>query len=170
MKKDWLLIAGVVAAAAIVRPLDAQRAAARQPDTPMPGVGVVLRAGWQILVHDACRFAVPPSWRASADGSLAPDGSNLSVQTFRIRSWSAHKAQMRAAFGRVNVVHEDSDRRLWFEIGDKDRTQHIIDVASGSSACLGLLELRAVTTLNAEEVKSVADSIGPAPARPTDSR
>jgi hypothetical protein len=159
-----ILVVGLAVALVVVRPLDAQRPA-RPLDLQAPGGGIVLKAGWQLLVHDECRFAVPPTWRASGDGSLAPDGSNFSVGTFKIKSWSAHKAQIRAAFGRVNVVHEDNDRRLWFEIGDKQRTQHVIDVASGSSACLGILEIRPTATLNAEDVKSVVDSIGPAPAR-----
>src|SRR5437773_1164324 len=90
----------------------------------------MLRAGWQLLFHDGCRVAVPASWRADPDAGfvLGPVGDNLSVQRFTITNWSAHKAQVRAAFGRVNVVHEDSDRRLWLEIGDKHSTQHYIDV------------------------------------------
>jgi hypothetical protein len=83
---------------------------------------------------------------------------------FRIKSWSDHKAQIKRAFGRVNVVHEDSDRRLWFEIGDTPRVQHFIDVANGLTACNGLLEIRAATTLTAEDTNRIADSIGPAPA------
>ena len=93
-----------------------------------------------------------------------PDGSNLSVRMYRIKSWSDHKAQIKRAFGRVNVVHEDSDRRLWFEIGDTPRVQHYIDVVNSLTTCTGLLEIRTATTLGAEDVKRIADSIGPAPA------
>jgi hypothetical protein len=139
---------------------------AQRPDRPqevrVPGSS--LKAGWQLLFHDGCRFAVPSSWREDADGgqALAPDGSNLSVRMFRISSWSAHKAQIRAVFGHVSVLHEDSERRLWFEIGDKERTQHYIDVVNGRRACVGLLEIRA-TILSAEDANRIADSIGPAP-------
>jgi hypothetical protein len=71
---------------------------------------------------------------------------------------------MKATYGRVNVLHEDSDRRLWFEFGDTGRIQHYIDVANGLNVCVGLLEVRAAMTLNAEAVSRIADSIGPAPA------
>ena len=132
-------------------------------DVHVPNRGVTLPPGWQLIVHDYCQFAVPGSWRAFADGSRAPDGSNLSIRALNILSWAAHKAQIKAAYGRVKVVHEDSDRRLWLEIGDAQTSQHIIDVASGLSACMGLLEIRA-TTLKAEDVRRIVDSIGPAPS------
>jgi hypothetical protein len=151
------------------RAVDAQRPA-RQQGQPASGFGVPvmpdmpLRAGWQVRSYDGCRFAVPALWHAAPDGSSmsAADGSNLSVRTFRIASWSDHKAQLKAAFGRVNVMHEDSDRRLWFEIGDRPRVQHYIDVLTGAVACSGLLEIRTATTLTTEDVNRIADSIGPA--------
>lgn len=168
-----IVIASLVAVAVTVRTVDAQRPE-RQQEVRIPGVGIMLKAGWQLLFHDGCRFAVPGSWRPEADGGFvsAPDGSNLSVRMFRMTSWSAHKAQIRAAFGQVKVLHEDSDRRLWFEIGDKQRTQHYIDVANGLSTCSGLLEIRAATTPDAEDTtKRIADSIGPAPDKwPPDSK
>jgi hypothetical protein len=139
----------------------------RRQEVLVPGLGVALKAGWQLLLQGGCRFAVPGPWRATADGASAfsPDGSSLSVRSFRITSWPAHKAQMKATYGRVNVLHEDSDRRLWFEFGDTRRVQHYIDVANGLSVCVGLLDVRAAATLNAEDVNRIADSIGPAPAR-----
>ena len=70
---------------------------------------------------------------------------------FRIASWSAHKAQIRAAFGHLTIVHEDNERRFWFEIGDKPRVQHFIDVSNGLSVCSGLLEIRAATTPDVAE-------------------
>ena len=147
--------------------LDAQRPERKQEVT-IPGVDVSLRAGWQLLLHDGCRFAVPGSWHADATGSLAtaPDGSNVSVRAFRITSWSAHKGQIKAAFGRVNVMHEDSERRLWFEIGDEPRVQHYIDVVNGPRVCSALLEIRATTTPDPEETtKRIVESIGPAPEK-----
>jgi hypothetical protein len=145
--------------------LDAQRPA-RQQGQPASRFGVPdmpLLAGWQVRSYNGCRFAVPELWRAAADGSSmsAADGSNLSMRMFRIASWSDHKAQLKAAFGRVNVIHEDSDRRLWFEIGDRPRVQHYIDVLTGAVACSGLLEIRTATTLTTEDVNRIADSIGP---------
>jgi hypothetical protein len=155
----------LVAVLATGRPVDAQRSQ-RQQEMRGPGLVVPLKAGWQSLTYDGCRFAVPVSWRAAADGgsSVGPDGSNLSVRRFTIGSWSAHKAQIKAAFGRVNLVHEDSDRRLWFEIGGPPRVQHLVDVVDGQAACNGLLEIRGATTLMAEDVNRIADSIGPSPS------
>jgi len=144
---------------------------AQRPERPqevrVPGIDIMLRAGWQLLFHDGCRVAVPPSWRADPDAGFVsgPVGDSLSVQRFTITSWFAHKALVKAAFGRVNVVHEDSDRRLWLEIGDKHRTQHYIDVPHGLSTCTGLLEIRAATMPSAEDTTTIADSIGPAPAK-----
>jgi hypothetical protein len=160
-----VLAAGLVALVVTVGPVSGQRPE-RQQDVPVPGIGVALKAGWQLRFHDHCRFAVPGTWRAAADGSAAfsPDGNNVSIRMFTITSWSAHKAQIKAAYGRVNVLHEDSDRRLWFEFGDKSRVQHYVDVANGLSVCVGLLEARAVTALNAEDVTRIVESIGPVPA------
>jgi hypothetical protein len=81
---------------------------------------------------------------------------------FRIVNWSTHKTQIRAAYGRVKILHEDSERRLWFEIGDKPRVQHYIEVANGLDVCSGLLEIRATTTDAQDTTKRIADSIGPA--------
>jgi hypothetical protein len=122
---------------------------------------------WQPLVHEGCRFAVPASWRATEDTSavFAPDGSNLSVRMFRITNWSTHKTQIKAAYGRVKILHEDSERRLWFEIGDKPRVQHYIEVANGLAVCSGLLEIRATTPDAEDTTKRIADSIGPAPGK-----
>ena len=74
------------------------------------------------------------------------------------------KAQIKAAFGRVNAMHEDSDRRLWFEIGDKPRVQHYVDVVNGLSVCSALLEIRTATTSDAEgTTKRIVESVGPVP-------
>jgi len=144
--------------------VDAQRPE-RQQAVRVPGLDIMLRAGWQLLFHDGCRVAVPGSWHADLDAIFvsSPDGDNISIQRFAITSWSAHKAQVRAAFGRVNVVHEDSNRRLWLEIGDRKRTQHYIDVPNGHNTCTGLLEIRAGTMPSADDTTTIADSIGPAP-------
>jgi hypothetical protein len=167
-----IFVAGLVAAVAVtVRPVDTH-GPQRQQEVRVPGIGIALKAGWRLALYDGCRFAVPASWRPDADGAFvfAPDGSNLSVRRLRITSWSAHKAQIKAAYGRVRVLHEDSDRRLWFEIGDEPRIQQYIDVANGLSACVGILEIHGAT-LSAEDANRIADSIGPAPDKwPPDSK
>jgi hypothetical protein len=159
------IVFGALGAALATGPIDAQRPE-RAQDGRVPARGILLKARWQWRSYDGCQFAVPGSWHAAPDGSstVAPDGSNLTVRMFRIKSWSDHKAQIKRAFGRVNVVHEDSDRRLWFEIGDTPRVQHFIEIVNGLTACNGLLEIRAATTLTAQDTNTIADSIRPAPA------
>jgi hypothetical protein len=134
----------------------------------IPGLDLELISGWQVRFHQGCRFAVPGSWRGSADGSMAaaPDGSNISIRMFRITSWSAHKAQVKESFGQINVMHEDSDRRLWFEMDDRSRGQHYIDVVTGMDVCSALLEMRPTTPLNTTDTtKRIVDSVGPVPDR-----
>jgi len=137
----------------------------RQHEVKIPGLDLSLKAGWKLLVYRECRFAVPASWRANQDADLvtAPDGSNFSIRTFKLPSWSAHKSQILTAFGHVRVLHENSDHRLWFEIGDPPRIQHFIEILMGASVCSGLLEVRG-TALTFDDVTRIADSIGPAPA------
>jgi len=147
------------------RPLGAQKPE-RHHEVTIPGTDIQLKPGWQLLIHDRCRFAVPESWQQNADAALAmaPDGSSLSIRTLRVMNWSAHKHDIRAAFGPVRVVHEDSDRRLWLEIGDKWRVQHYIDVPNGLNVCSVLLEIHSGPTLDAEDLaQRIADSVGPAP-------
>jgi hypothetical protein len=144
----------------------AGQAPRRQEEVEVPGLGIKIKAGWRVLFADGCRFAAPPSWQtAPGDKSLAlaPDGSNLSVRIVRFSSWSDHKARIKAAYGQLKTVHEDTDRRLWFEVGDEHRTQHFIDVANAEGACLALLELRTPTKLTSEDISRIADSVGPIP-------
>ena len=57
--------------------------AAQAPERPqeveVPGLGIMLKAGWQLLFHDRCRFAVPVSWHPDPDEAFAraPDGSSI---------------------------------------------------------------------------------------------
>jgi hypothetical protein len=122
-----------------------------------------LKGGWQLMLYQGCRFAVPGSWHADPDGSsaAAPDGSTISIRMFKIKSWSLHKDQIKAAFGRVNVMHEDSERRLWFEIGVEPRIQHFIDISNGGSVCAALLEIRSANSTDAQDIaKRIVASIG----------
>jgi len=138
----------------------------RHREVKIPGTDILLRPGWQLFVHDRCRYAVPESWQPNADATLAiaPDGSSVSARTLRVTNWSAHRREIRTAFGHVRAVHEDSERRLWLEIGDEARVQHYIDVPNGLSVCSVLLELHGGLTPDVEETaKEVANSVGPAP-------
>jgi len=163
---DWRWVTVTVAAAALAGTYLLSRTVGSEFLPHLDEGAIMLKAGWLLLFHDGCRFAVRGSWRPDADAGFvsAPNGGSLSVRMFRITSWSAHKAQIRAAFGPLKVLHEDSDRRLWFEIGDKQRTQHYIDVANGLGTCTGLLEIRTTTTSDAGDTAArIADSIGAAP-------
>ena len=160
------LLAVVAKAALLAGPESLSQAPRRRQEVRVPGIDISLKADWQLLFHEKCRYAVPLSWRVDPDAgfAVAPDGSNISVQMFTVTNWSIHKAQIKAAFGHVRVVHEDSDRRLWLEIGDKPRVQHYVDFANRLTVCSGLLEIRSATTPEAEDTtKRIAESIGPAP-------
>jgi hypothetical protein len=142
---------------------------AQKPDPPQktlsPGRGVAPTTGWQRLIRDGCQFEVPISWRPAADGDSvnAPDGSNLSIRGVQILNWSQHKAQIREAFVHLKVVHEDSDRRFWFEIGTDKDTMHYVAVRNGVSACIGLLEIRGASAPMTEGTRNrIVASIGPA--------
>jgi hypothetical protein len=138
----------------------------RPQEVEVPGLGIMLKAGWQLLFHDRCRFAVPVSWHPDLDEAFAraPDGSTFSIEMLKVTSWSAHKAEMRAAFSRARVIHDESDRRLWLEADDGARVRHYIAVADNASVCAGWLEMRVGSSWNTKDtVKRVADSIGLAP-------
>lgn len=158
-------VAALLVAIALVGHASEAQRPERQLEVQVPGVGFALKAGWQLLFYDGCRFAVPISWRPNPDNSqvFAPDGSSLSVRMLHVPNWSMHKSQIGAAFGQARNVHEDSDRRLWIESGGDKRSQHYIAVVNGSSACGGLLEIRA-STPNAEQTTNIiAHSIGASP-------
>jgi len=160
-------ISAVVVATALVEPLPHAQTPERNREVKLPWMDLSLKEGWQLLFRQGCRFAVPGSWHTDADNGFAqaPDGSNISLRTFKIANWSVHKAQIKAAFGHVNVMHEDSNRRLWFEIGSQPRVQHYLDVLHGLSVCSALLEMRGeLTTPDVEDtVMRIVDSVGAAP-------
>jgi hypothetical protein len=137
----------------------------RKQGIAIPGMDVTLSAGWKIVFHQGCRFMVPAIWYLDADGGVAaaPDGSNISIRMFNVGNWSAHKSQIKAAFGQVNLVHEDSERRLWLEIGDQRQVQHYVDVSIGTTVCSALLEIRRATASDTPEVtRKIVESVGPA--------
>ena len=136
----------------------------RQQEVSIPGLGITLKAGWQLRFHDGCRYAVPPAWRVTANGSqaFAPDGSSLSVWALHVPNWSLHKSQIKAAFGRVRSLREDSDQRLWIEAGDDSRMQQYVAVTDGSIACEGLLEIRSPSS-NTDTAQTIANGIGAGP-------
>jgi hypothetical protein len=156
------ILLAALAAGTVESPVLAASRPARKPQAAIRGIDVSLKSGWRLVSRQGCQFAVPVSWRPDDEGATAPDGSNISVRLFRVASWPAHKAKIKAAFGRVNVMHEDSDHRLWFEIGDKPRVQHYVDVPNGVSVCSALLEIRTSTTPDAEgTAKKIVESVGP---------
>jgi hypothetical protein len=144
------------------------RLAAQAPERPqeveVPGLGIMLRAGWQLLFHDRCRFAVPVSWHADPDEAFAraPDGSNISIQMHKMTSWSAYKADIRRMYANA-TLYDDSSRRLWFAFPDGSRLQHYVAVVEATSVCVGWLELHAGASTAPDLVKRIADGIGPAP-------
>jgi hypothetical protein len=160
-----LLIATVLSAAmgtgtAIVR---AQRPE-RKRDVTVPGTDVVLSAGWKMVFHQECRFMIPASWSVDPDGGIAvaPDGSNISIRMFNVENWSAHKGRIKAAFGQVNRLHEDSERRLWLEIGDQRRAQHYVDVLSGPAVCSAVIDIRRASASDGEDtIRKIVESVGP---------
>jgi hypothetical protein len=136
-----------------------------------PGIDLAIRRDWRVLFYDGCRYAVPLSWHADAGGSVAtaPDGSNISVRMFQVANWAAHKGRIKSAFGHVSAIHEDSDHRLWFEIGEKPRVQHYVDVVSGSTVCSALIDLRSSGEGAENTTKAIVESVGPAPDKWPDS-
>src|SRR5579864_4595563 len=120
------------------------------------------QGGWRLVVHDACRVAVPASWQVDDAGGAArgEDGSNVSLRAFHIASWPDHKARIKSIFGRIQTMHEDSDQRLWFEIGDEPRIQHYVDVPHGANVCSALIEMRGATSADAQKtVRRIIDSL-----------
>jgi len=155
--------------AAVVLTLASCGLEAQPPERPqeveVPGLGIMLRAGWQLLFHESCRFALPISWRADPDEAFArgPDGSSVSIQMLRITNWSAYKASVRTAYPRARV-HDESGRRLWLEMSDGPWVQHYIAKAEGASVCTCWLEMRpGGASATKEIIQRIADSIGLAP-------
>ena len=137
----------------------------RSREVEVPGFGLMLKAGWQLLVREGCRFAVPLSWHPDADEAFvrAPDGTSLSVQMVKVVNWSSYKADLHSTYNRAKV-HEDTARRLWLELNDGPRVEHFIAVDDGATACAGWLETRSgATETPRDTVKRIADSIGLAP-------
>jgi hypothetical protein len=159
--RTWAWLGVFLGAVTAVRAIDAQRPE-RPQEVRVPGSGIVLHAGWQLLTRDRCRFTVPREWRPDAGHAFAfaPDGSSLSVTTIGIANWAQQRARMLSVFGPVTLVHEDSARRLWFEFGGPQRHQHYVSVIAGeSAACVGIVETRTFTSEAVETATRIADSL-----------
>lgn len=147
-----------------IRGTNAQRPE-RQHEFRLPRSGVVLKEGWQLLIYDGCRFPVPEHWQPNVTATfvLAPDGSSVSIGRLRTMNWFVHKAQLKAAFPQLSVVHEDSDLRLWFEVRDGQRVHHYIDVLTGQSVCSAHLDIHSTTMPNADEIaRTIVTGLQPA--------
>ena len=167
--------AGIVAALMLSAAIDAQRRV--QPDeVRVPGTGIMLKGGWQLLSYDGCRYAVPLSWQFDIDEAFAraPDGSTISVERLDVQSWSAHKASLRHIYRQGSVLHDDGDRRLWIEFRDGSRVVHHIaalTASNGSTVCTGVVDLAPRSTAQTDDtVSRIADSIGAASSLPLPSR
>jgi hypothetical protein len=131
-------------------------------DVRVPGTAVVLKPGWKFVAYAGCGCAIPILWQPSFEEPLvfAPDGSSLSIRKQTIASWSEYVRQARRNYVAA-VVHEESSHRLWFEISDEARIQHVIAVPSGATACVGILDVAARASADdAELIKQIAQSLG----------
>jgi hypothetical protein len=133
----------------------------------VPGLDLVLKAGWQLLVHQHCRFAVPDTWHAAPDAAfaIAPDGSSVFLTVFTTTSWPAHKGLVKTSAGHVHAVREDSDRRLWLEIGENKRIEQYVEVAQGASVCAASIDVHVASGDARDTVKRIVESIGPVPEK-----
>jgi hypothetical protein len=142
-----------------------QRLAAKD-DVRVPGTTVVLKPGWKFLSYTGCGCVVPVLWQPSFDEPFAvgPDGSSLSIRKETIASWSEYKERVRRSYRDPKVVHEDSERRLWFETGADARLEHYVAAASGPTVCVGVLDVQRDSRSNAAEtIATIARSIGLVP-------
>ncbi len=164
--RGWCAILAVVCVmSALVTSLGAQ-GPERNREAKLPAFDVALLPGWQLLTYNGCRVAVPQAWHSESDGRLlsSTDGSTISMRMTKIADWTSHKAQIRAAFGQVTVVHEDDTQRIWLEIGTQPRTQHYVAAPRGSHAvCSAILQLRSTTATVEDTVRRIAESVGPVP-------
>jgi hypothetical protein len=154
-----------VACSVVIVSAARQRSPAKD-DVRVPGTTVVLKAGWKFLSYTGCGCVVPVLWRPSFEEPLAigPDGSSLSIRKETIASWSDYKERVRRSYGDPRIVHEDSERRLWFETGDEARLEHYIAAASGAIVCVGVLDVQRRSLSTAPEtVAAIARSIGLVP-------
>jgi hypothetical protein len=163
---------GLIAATAVATALSAApalnaRGLERAQGVRIPGLDLVLKAGWQLLVHQHCRFAVPDTWHASPDAAfaIAPDGSSVFMSVFTTTSWPAHKGLVKTSAGHLHAVREDSDRRLWLEIGENTRIEQYVEVAQGPSVCAASIEVHVTREDSRDTVRGIVDSIGPVPEK-----
>jgi hypothetical protein len=118
----------------------------RQRAVRVPGTDIMLDGGWQLLwtADRRCSYAVPASWRVSADGrsTAQPDGAvRVTVSAIDAASSSAHRAAVKAAM-RAATVREDTPRRLWVEGMDGPWAWQHVSVDDGARVCSADIESR----------------------------
>lgn len=118
----------------------------RQRAVRIPGTDIMLDGGWQLLwtADGRCNYAVPASWRVSADGRSATqlDGAVMvTVSAIGAASSSAHRAAVKAAM-RAATVREDTPRRLWIEGIDGPWAWQHVSVNDGARVCAADIESR----------------------------
>jgi len=148
------------AAIAAAMTLALAQMAARPPEVPVPGTDIAVRRGWRVAFADGCRWAAPADWRVDGGGAVSsPVGARLLVASVPVASWTAHKAQARAALDRGAIVHEDSERRLWIESRRDRWIEHYVAVNGGARACVGVLDLPATVNEAGDLATAIARSI-----------
>lgn len=118
----------------------------RQRAVRVPGTDIMLDGGWQLLwtADGRCNYAVPASWRVSADrrSTAQPDGAVMvTVSAIDAASASAHRAAVKAAM-RTATVREDTPRRLWVEEMDGPWAWQHVSVDDGARGCSADIESR----------------------------
>jgi hypothetical protein len=118
----------------------------RQRAVRVPGTDIMLDGGWQLLwtADRRCSYAVPASWRVSADGrsTARPDGAvKVTVSAVDAASSSAHRAAVKAAMPAA-TVREDTPRRLWLEGMDGSWAWQHVSVDAGARLCSADIESR----------------------------
>ena len=136
----------------------------RPQEIEVPGFGMRLHAGWQLLFRDGCRFAVPATWNTSSEGGevFAPDGSMVWV--YAPRSASGYARKLERGVRQKARVREDTPHRLWLEVSEGSRIQHYVDVFESGLTCSCVLDVRQSLPGGDETATRIVASVGKAPS------
>ncbi len=134
----------------------------RQHEIVVPGLGVRLRDHWRLLLHDACRYAVPIMWTPVPDNSEAvgPNGSYILVSTIRNENWELHKSRFKTAFGENSRVRDDAAARLWIESRESVHVDNYVAVFDGTTICAAMFGMPSGSGAD-DTLRAIAESIGP---------